>query len=239
MEIESVGELLYACKENRLKLYKGFGEKTQQNVIDTIEFYFKNKGSHLYAQVSLIAPHIKSFIEKIFPAKQIAITGNFKRQTEIIDELELLVEATEKEIETAMLDVDGFTLKEKTATGFIFSTSAGVDVKLHWTDISNFTERLIQTSSSDSFNDVFFKTTITNPIINATDEETYFKEAGITFVPASLRDNPEIIEIAKKGQLPDIIRPSDIKGIIHCHSNWSDGSHTIEQMARSCYGKRA
>ena len=42
MEIETVGELLYACKENRLKLYKGFGEKTQQNIIDTIEFYFKN-----------------------------------------------------------------------------------------------------------------------------------------------------------------------------------------------------
>ena len=51
MEIETVGELLYACKENRLKLFKGFGEKTQQNVIDSIEFYFKNKGNFLYAQV--------------------------------------------------------------------------------------------------------------------------------------------------------------------------------------------
>ena len=49
MEIESIGELLYACKENRLKLYKGFGEKTQQQVIDTIEFYFKNKLS-LYSE---------------------------------------------------------------------------------------------------------------------------------------------------------------------------------------------
>ena len=51
MEIESIGELLYACKENRLKLYKGFGEKTQQNVIETIEFYLSSQGSYLYPQV--------------------------------------------------------------------------------------------------------------------------------------------------------------------------------------------
>ena len=60
MEIESVGELLYACKENRLKLYKGFGEKTQQNIIDRIEFYNRHKGSYLYAQVALIAPEVEN-----------------------------------------------------------------------------------------------------------------------------------------------------------------------------------
>jgi DNA polymerase (family 10) len=84
MEIETVGELLYACKENRLKLYKGFGEKTQQNVIDTIEFYFKNKGSHLYAQVALIANQVESFLIKVFPGKKVTITGSFRQQVEII-----------------------------------------------------------------------------------------------------------------------------------------------------------
>jgi DNA polymerase (family 10) len=62
MEIESIGELLYACKENRLKLYKGFGEKTQQNVIDAIEFYNKNRGSYLYAQVENIINEFNEFL---------------------------------------------------------------------------------------------------------------------------------------------------------------------------------
>ena len=61
MEIENIGELLYACKENRLKLYKGFGEKTQQNVIETIEFYLKSKGSYLYARVTFTAEHSKVY----------------------------------------------------------------------------------------------------------------------------------------------------------------------------------
>ncbi|MEP7164048.1 MAG: helix-hairpin-helix domain-containing protein [Ferruginibacter sp.] len=231
MEIESVGELLYACKENRLKLYKGFGEKTQQNVIDTIEFYFKNKGSHLYAQVALIAPHIKSFIETIFPNKQLAVTGNFKRQMEVIDELEFLIETSEKEIETAMTTVDGFTFKERTSDSFTYSTSAGVNVKLYWAGATHFMEALIQTSSSESFNNAFFKTTITSPIIDVASEADYFKAAGIMYIPSCLRENAEIIETARKGQVPPIIQPSDIRGIIHCHSNWSDGSNTIEQMA--------
>ncbi len=51
MEIESIGELLYACNENRLMLYKGFGEKTQKNIRDTIAFYLRNQGSFLFAEV--------------------------------------------------------------------------------------------------------------------------------------------------------------------------------------------
>lgn len=230
MEIETVGELLYACKENRLKLYKGFGEKTQQNVIDTIEFYFKNKGSHLYAQVALIAPHILSFIETVLPEKLIAITGCFKRQMEIVDELELVVEADEKEIETAMSTVDGFAFKEKSSNSFTYSTSAGVVVKLFYADAAHFTEVLVQTSSSPVFNDAF-KTVCNTPILNATDEQAYFAAAGISFIPSYLRETAEIIETAKKGTIPSIIQPTDIRGIIHCHSNWSDGSNTIEQMA--------
>src|SRR5687767_4015126 len=61
MQIESIGELLYACNENRLTLYKGFGEKTQVNVITAIEFYLLNQGHFLYAQLEEIYPQIDSY----------------------------------------------------------------------------------------------------------------------------------------------------------------------------------
>ncbi len=60
MGLESVGELLYACNENRLTLFKGFGEKTQQNVQEAIEYYLLNQGSFLYAQLEEIFPQIES-----------------------------------------------------------------------------------------------------------------------------------------------------------------------------------
>ncbi len=71
MEIESIGELLYACKENRLKLYKGFGEKTQQNVIETIEFYFKKrKVIYIHRLKLLAATQVESFFRKYFPENE-------------------------------------------------------------------------------------------------------------------------------------------------------------------------
>ena len=99
MEIESVGELLYACKENRLKLYKGFGEKTQDNVIETIEFYLKSKGSFLFSQLHLMADAVKNFFEKIFLTNKIELVGAYKRQLEIIHELQVVIDDTTENIE--------------------------------------------------------------------------------------------------------------------------------------------
>ena len=64
MGLESVGELLYACNENRLTLFKGFGEKTQQNVQEAIEYYLLNQGSFLYAQLEEIFPQIDGYLKK-------------------------------------------------------------------------------------------------------------------------------------------------------------------------------
>src|SRR5688500_2414132 len=66
MEIESLGELLYACNENRLTLFKGFGEKTQKNVQEAIEFYFLNQGNFLYAQLEDIFPQVTGYLNKLF-----------------------------------------------------------------------------------------------------------------------------------------------------------------------------
>ena len=113
MEIESIGELLYACQENRLKLYKGFGEKTQQNVIETIEFYLKSKGSFQYSQIEAMYEALESFFRKLFSDHTIAFTGAFKRQLEIIDELEMVVDDTTENIENKLAAIQEFELKEK------------------------------------------------------------------------------------------------------------------------------
>ncbi len=236
MEIETVGELLYACKENRLKLFKGFGEKTQQNVIDTIDFYFKNKGSHLYAQVALIADQTESFLAKLFPKKKIAVTGSFKQQLEIINELEFVIETTDTAIEEAMSAVEGFTLKEKNTDNIVYHSGVGISIKIFWTTAAGFIEKLVSTSSSQSFLDEFTKT-YKNAFENVATEEALFEKAGISFIPAFLREDPSLLSKAKKGGLPQVLQPGDIRGIIHSHSNWSDGSNTIEEMAMAAREK--
>jgi DNA polymerase (family 10) len=65
----------------------------------------------------------------------------------------------------------------------------------------------------------------------ATTEEMYFSNLGLQFIPAPLREDPAALTLASSNSIPALIQPGDIRGIIHSHSNWSDGSNTIEEMA--------
>lgn len=225
MGVESIGELLYACKENRLKNYKGFGEKTQQNVIDFIEFYLKNKDSHLYANIEPLIEPIQQFLSKQFPQNQIALTGTFKRQLPVVDEMEFVIDAPASTIEKTLTPSDKFTLIKSEDDYLLFSTAAGVNLKIYYSSEDSFMDTYLKTSSSPEF-----YTAIKGNITNAATEQKAFENAGLPFIPAYFRENPKILS-AKNTDLTQHLQPADIKGIIHCHSNWSDGSHTIEQMA--------
>jgi len=234
MEIESIGELLYACKENRLKLYKGFGEKTQQNVIDTIEFYLSNQGSHLFPQVEAVEPQITAYLQKLFLPENVFITGNYKRQLEIIDELEYVVNSSNELIKPKFQSANPPELLEEKPESLLYKLHNGLKLKLY-TGENAVEKRLFLTTGSPEFNEAFLnqfpKLEFTDDKI--TDDSAVFKRVNINYIPACNRETAAVIELAKKSQLPELIKPGDIKGIIHSHSNWSDGSNTLEDMANA------
>lgn len=237
MEIETVGELLYACKENRLKLYKGFGEKTQQNVIDTIEFYLNNKGSFLFAQADAIAGPIKSFFEKIFAASKISFTGAYARQLETIDEMEIVIDDYINNIENKLSAVSDFHLLEKNEDDLLYKAETGMKFRIYSSTGNSFMQTVFSKNCSEEFAGAF---AIRFPAIDYTTcqtEQDIFIQANIDFIPPFQRENPAVIEAARQHLLPEVIRVTDIRGIIHSHSNWSDGSNTLEEMAKGAMAK--
>lgn len=231
MGIETIGELWYACKENRLKLFKGFGEKTQADVMSKIEFFQKSKCSFLYAQAEKVAPFFHEFLQKIFPDSKIMVTGKMARQLETIEALEWVIALEETEILNNISPVDGITFKEKSGDALIFSTEAGIEIILYQATAENFTVLSIQHSSSPEFFEQL--PVITTPV---TDEVSYFAAAKLPFYPAMCREFPEMV--LKKTKIPkNLIQPENIRGLIHCHSTWSDGSHSIEEMAKAAIGQ--
>ena len=88
LEIETLGELLYACNENRLMLYKGFGEKTQHNIRESIEFYFGSLGSYLYQQMESLAINATKKLREHFPDNSFLPTGAYRKQDEIVEILQ-------------------------------------------------------------------------------------------------------------------------------------------------------
>jgi DNA polymerase (family 10) len=226
MEIESLGELLYACQEDRLKRFKGFGEKTQQQVIENIEFFHRNIGRFLYAQVDALLPAYQSWLSEQFPEQPFHLSGQFAQQLEIIDQLVWVTSATFDEIENRFSNSIGYTLKEKESDKAVWSTPVGPDWMIYF-GVENCIEKSIRLSCSD---DVWQKINSSDQI-DFTDEIDWFKQNNLPFIPPFIRDNIKLVEnIIRQPQSP-CIQPTDIRGIIHCHSIWSDGKNTLREMA--------
>jgi DNA polymerase (family X) len=230
--LESIGELLYACKENRLKLYKGFGEKTQQTVIENIEFYLRNQGSFLYAQMMYGAEQFLIYLQKTFAGKRIFITGEFARQIEVITLLEYIVEEKIETIKEKLAVQQGLEFLEQTEDFLLYKTVIGIKVKIY-AGTENIIEKMIATSSSESF----FTAVSTNHKAGAVakDEADYFSIRKLRIIPAFLREDEAVL--TSDIDFATILQPNQVKGLIHCHSNWSDGNNTIEEMALAAKSK--
>jgi len=228
MELESIGELLYACKENRLKLYKGFGEKTQQAIIDNIEFYLGNKGNYLYAQTIFAVEQFLELLKKLFPGKRVFVTGAFAMQTEVITQLEFVVEEDAAKTEEIISGQSAFELTEKNEDTLLYKTDANIHVKIYCAE-KNIIEKLVETSSSPAFFKVLSNAYPAEG--TAEDETDYFSRRNLPFIPAFLREDAEITVTGKDYNTH--LQPADVKGLIHCHSDWSDGNNTIEEMAKA------
>lgn len=234
MGIESIGELLYACNENRLTLYKGFGGKTQQNVQEAIDFYQSQQGHFLYAEAEVIFPQINGYLQKLFSPETVHVTGAYRRQALTIEEMEFVVMENNDTIKPKFQTAQPPELLEEKEDTILYKLKNGLKLRLH-TGKGKMDERLFNTSASEEFLTAFKKSF---PSIKFTGKEAgddaVFTQVKIPVIPAFMRETASIVEKAKKNKLPELIQPKDVKSIIHSHSKWSDGTNTLEEMAEEC-----
>ncbi|HEX4877578.1 MAG TPA: helix-hairpin-helix domain-containing protein [Chitinophagaceae bacterium] len=235
MGIESIGELLYACNENRLTLYKGFGEKTQKNVQESIEFYLQSQGHFLFAQLEEIVPQIDNYLKKLFTSKKTAITGRYRRQELTLDELEYVILEPKEVVKPKFLTAQPPELVEENDKSLLYKLKNGLKLRLY-TGGTNLAHELFMTTGSPEFTDAFLKeSSVTgNENESSGDDRSVFEQAGIPYILPCLREKGSVIERARENKLPELIKTGDIKAIIHSHSNWSDGTNTLEEMAGEC-----
>ncbi|MEO6683075.1 MAG: helix-hairpin-helix domain-containing protein [Ginsengibacter sp.] len=235
MEIESVGELLYACNENRLLLYKGFGKKTQDNVIASIEYYLSHQGSFLYAQLEPVANQLFSLLKTLFIPKNVFITGDFARQEETADVLEFVIQESKENIRKQLGQFPEFVfLEDEEIESLKIKYAEKINVNLHCATQQNVQTIVFEKTGTSEFIEHFNQAFPNLNFESISNEPEIFQKAGIQYIPPFLRETKEIISLAKENKIPELIQPNDIKGIIHCHSNWSDGSNTLEDLVQAC-----
>ncbi len=235
LEVETIGELLYACSENRLLLYKGFGAKTQANIRDSIEFYLSNTGCYLFAQVESYGAAWVEKLGELMPGYLFLQTGEFRRHTLTIDKLQWVTNASGNDLLNAFSNEIYSTAFE--ANVFQVKGPENVLLEFFITPPPLLYTRLFETSCSDEFFTAWKSRFGWDELKQFESEEAVFSENNIAWIEPFLREKPAIIEKAASQNMPNVITKSDIKAIIHSHSDWSDGGNTIAEMAESAVQK--
>ncbi|MFD2033257.1 helix-hairpin-helix domain-containing protein [Belliella marina] len=241
MNITSTHELLEACQAGQVAKIKGFGEKTQESIVQALEFKASNEGKWLYADIEESVLSLDKRFGDVDGVLSHAIVGGFARKSEIITEVEWLFAVEDRE-ETLKAIASISVLEQDLRSSSPFKwrgkmIDPELRVIIHFTDSAGFIkEKVIRTGSKAH---LLYPMEGNAPFIDilnsgefTTEEEVYTK-AGFRWIPEELREGFFEFDWAKD-EGKSLLEEKDLKGILHNHSTYSDGKHTLRQMAEYC-----
>lgn len=231
LEIESVGELLYACYENRLAKLKGFGDKTQAEVVKSIEFKQANMGRLRYHKAEAIANTFLDAFSAAINGRQVEVTGEVRRKMEVVDVIEWIADDTAADAIIALLNAtEGVSnVEHDDAISFrLNNTFKGI---VHLAPVDEFVFRLWETTGSALHIQLLGYTG--SETIES--EEEIYQSKGLHYIAPELREGRDEIELAATTEVSEgLLEYEDIKGMLHNHSTYSDGLHSLREMALYC-----
>ncbi len=227
LAIESPGELLYACHENRLVHYKGFGAKTQESIKQALEYYMANQHYFLYAALAPYAPLILMQLQLAMPGIAIYLSGDIAMQQDTITHIDLVAASHTIPVFPSCLSL---VKQEQDVLHLLYEEKVPVLLHLHGEQALSAHLKL---SSSNTFLETLtaYNASWMDKAKSLQEEAHLFESLDLPFIPAYLRHH-SLEEAMHK--LPHVIQVGDIRGVIHNHSTWSDGAHSIADMAQAC-----
>lgn len=259
MKITSLDELEEAARANRLADLAGFGVKTEQNILKGIEALRVRSDKHLYPAAFIPANAILHHLKKQKGVVRAEIAGSLRRRKEVIGDIDIVVSAKDSQ-RSAIMDAfvshpEVQTVVGKGETKSSVVLKAGINCDLRIVDESEFPFALNYFTGSKehnvemrtrakqfgwSLNEYGFseigaeaKRGKAKKVVRCKDEADLYKALNLCYIPPELRENAGEFDAAERDALPDLIEEPDIRGTFHCHTTYSDGVNSLEQMAKA------
>jgi len=249
LEITNLAELEYACRENRLVSLKGFGSKTQENILEGIEFLRRHEGRFFYREALEIAEKLIDAIKEFPGLDRISLAGSIRRCREIVKDIDLVASADEParlgEYFTGLPQVKEVKSLGETKAAVLLDEGINVDLRMvkkeeypfalhHFTGSKEHNTALRHLARTGGIKINEYGLEKNGSPVPCRNEAEFFEALGLAYIEPELRENYGEIEAAKEKALPELLEEKDIKGTFHVHSNYSDGLNTLEEIVRYC-----
>lgn len=240
--ITSTHELMEACQSGKVAQTKGFGEKTQETIIQSLLFKASTSGKWLYADIEETIDSLANQLRKEHPATQVGIVGDFARRLEIISEGEFLIGSADfHSIKSSLTQLAGITWSKALSGPMTWRgklEEPELQLIIHLCSLEDFASKELLFIASKAHLSAWVneQETVSELIRKSKfeSEAEFFQQNNLQFIPREMREGMGEVELAKAGSLPVLLENSDLKGILHNHSTYSDGKHSLRQMAEHC-----
>lgn len=250
LEIINIDQLEQVAKDGKIRELKGFGEKKEANILQSINDYRSRQTRFLLGSVLPIVDEMIQWMKAVNSVKKVEVAGSFRRRKETVGDLDLLVASYKSDkaserfitmppIERVIshgptrstvyikghLQVDCRVIKpeEYGAALQYFTGSKEHNVKL----------RTIAVKQGYKLNEYGLFKRENDELVASESEEAIYKFLGMQWIPPELRENRGEIEAALEGKLPKLIEYDEVRGDLHVHTKWSDGTASITEMVEA------
>ncbi len=246
--ITNIGELEYACKENRLVHLTGFGEKSQEKVLKGIEFLKRHKGEFLFGDIYPEAEGIRMQLSSLIPPQLIEVCGSIRRRKEIVRDMDILIASDNHEKVTSffvsMPEVDEVLVTGETKTSVRMRSGIVADLRvvsreefpyalMYFTGSKEHNVRLRGIAKRKGWRLNEYGLFDGDSLVKCIDEEEIYRALDLPYILPELREDSGEIESAEQGTLPLLIRLEDIQGTFHVHTDFSDGVDSLERVVQA------
>ena len=242
--IESPDQLREAAEAGQVAKLKGFGAKTQESILAALEFTDQSAGKLLFSQAEQLANDLVARLRQVPGVTEAASTGDVRRALEIVETVEILVAAPDPAPLHAVLNAaPGLRADVRRSGPWVWAGAAvegGVGITVRIVAPADFINQLFLSTG----NEAHLGATLPNAAAPAprtlrqwakreqfASEEALYEKAGLQYIVPELREGLGEIELAAERKIPQLLQDSDLRGSLHNHSTYSDGNHSLRQMA--------
>lgn len=247
--IKNLAELEAAATAGKIRRVQGFGEKSEKEILKGIEFLKKEPGRFRLGEVLPIAEDIESRLGELSAVDKVTLAGSILRRKETIGDADFIVVSSHPDevmdFFVSMPEVVHVYGKGSTKANVRLENGLDVDLRVvprqsYGAALNYFTGskahnvhlRRIAQSKGYKLNEYGLFDENGDVIAGRSEKELY-RAFGLPFIPPELREDRGEIEAAYAGKLPKLIPYGALKGDLQTQTNWSDGQHSIEEMARA------